>query len=103
KGVATAAGVLIAFDWRVGVAVIVVWLAVAAATRYSSLAALVAALFAPAAAWYVAGAGPVFWAVGAMSVLLANRHHTNIRKLLRGEESRIGAKKDAAASKEAVQ
>jgi len=102
KGVATAAGVLIAFDWRVGVAVIVVWLAVAAATRYSSLAALVAALFAPAAAWYVAGAGPVVWAVIGMSVLLVIRHHTNLRKLLRGEESRIGARKEVAASKEAV-
>src|SRR5881394_2834037 len=66
KGVATAAGVLIAFDWRLGVAVIVAWLTMAVVTRYSSLAALVAALFAPAAAWYLLGAGPFFIATIAM-------------------------------------
>ena len=96
KGVATAAGVLIAFDWRIGLAVIVVWLTMAVVSRYSSLAALTAALFAPVAAWYLKGAGPVLWAITAMSVLLAIRHHGNIRKLLRGEESRIGEKKKAA-------
>lgn len=96
KGVATAAGVLLAFDWRVGLAAIGVWLAIAVVTRYSSLAALVASLFAPVAAWYAAGQGPILWAVIGMSVLLVIRHHTNFRKLLRGEESRIGAKKDAA-------
>src|SRR5688572_17455789 len=53
KGVATAAGVLIAFDWRLGLAVIVAWLTIAVVSRYSSLAALVAALFAPVAAWYL--------------------------------------------------
>ena len=97
KGVATAAGVLIAFDWRLGVAVIVVWLTMAAVTRYSSLAALTAALFAPAAAWYLLGVGPVLAAVVAMSVLLIVRHHENIRKLARGEESRIGARKSVPA------
>ena len=96
KGVATAAGVLIAFDWRLGVAVLVVWLAMAVLSRYSSLAAIIAALFAPAAAWCLFGsAGPIFWAVSAMSVLLIARHHANIGKLLRGEESRIGQKKGA--------
>lgn len=93
KGVATAAGVLIAIDWRLGVAVLVVWLAVVALTRYSSLAALVAAACAPIAAWVLLGPGPVLWAVAAMSALLIARHHANIRKLLRGEESRIGEKK----------
>jgi len=97
KGVATAAGVLIAFEWKLGVAVLVVWLAVVAATRYSSLAALVAALFAPLATWHILGAGPVLVAVSAMSVLLVARHHANIRKLVRGEESRIGQKKENAA------
>jgi len=93
KGVATAAGVLIAFDWRLGVAVIVVWLTMAVLSRYSSLASLTAALFAPAAAWYLHATGPIFLAVVAMSVLLVARHHENIRKLMRGEESRIGEKK----------
>src|SRR5688572_7384925 len=93
KGVATAAGVLMAFDWRLGLAVIVVWLTMAVVSRYSSLAALTAALFAPVGAWYLLGAGPHLVAVAAMSVLLVIRHHENIRKLARGEESRIGAKK----------
>jgi glycerol-3-phosphate acyltransferase PlsY len=93
KGVATAAAVLIAFDWRVGLAAIIVWLATALLTRYSSLAGITAALFAPVAAWYVGGVGPVLWAVAAMGVLIVIRHHANIRKLLRGEEGRIGEKK----------
>ena len=89
KGVATAAGVLIALDWRVGLAVIVVWLTVAVVSRYSSLGAITAALFAPAAVWFFLGAGPTLAAVVAMSVLLIARHRDNIAKLLRGEESRI--------------
>lgn len=93
KGVATAAGVLIAFDWRLGLAVIVVWLAVAAASRYSSLGSVVAALFAPLAAWHLLGPGPLLAAVAAMGVLVVARHHANIAKLLKGEESRIGQKK----------
>jgi acyl phosphate:glycerol-3-phosphate acyltransferase len=97
KGVATAAGVLIALDWRLGLAVILAWLIIAVVTRYSSLAAIAGALVAPAAAWYLAGAGPVLGAVAAMSVVLLARHRVNIGKLLRGEESRIG-EKNAAAS-----
>jgi len=94
--------VLLAFDWRIGLAVLVVWLAVVAATRYSSLGALVAALFAPLATWHILGAGPVLAAVAAMSVLLVARHHTNIAKLVRGEESRIGQKKKQEAEKAAT-
>jgi acyl phosphate:glycerol-3-phosphate acyltransferase len=96
KGVATAGAVLIAFDWRVGVAVVVVWLTMAVVSRYSSLAALTAALFAPAAAWYVLGSGPYFIAAIAMSALVIARHHQNIRKLARGEEGRIGEKRKPA-------
>jgi glycerol-3-phosphate acyltransferase PlsY len=102
KGVATAAGVLIAFDWRVGLAALIAWITIVALTRYSSLAALVAALFAPVAVWYLIGGGPVFLAVVAMSALLIVRHHANIGKLVRGEESRIGEKKPAAQASEAV-
>jgi acyl phosphate:glycerol-3-phosphate acyltransferase len=98
KGVATAAGVLIAFDWRLGCAVLVAWLTIAVVSRYSSLAALVAALFAPAAAWYILGGGPVFFAVIAMSLILIARHRTNIVKLARGEESRIGQRNAAKNS-----
>ena len=93
KGVATAAGVLIAFDWRMGLAVLVAWLADAAASRYSSLGAIVAAVFAPVATWYFLGFGPFFAAVVVMGVVLIVRHKANIVKLLRGEESRIGDKK----------
>ena len=102
KGVATAAGVLIALDWRLGVAVIVAWLTIAVVSRYSSLAAMVAALFAPVAAWYLLGAGPVLAAVAAMSLVLIARHRGNIAKLLRGEESRIGDKKTAASATSAT-
>jgi glycerol-3-phosphate acyltransferase PlsY len=97
KGVATAAGVLIALDWRLGLAVILAWLIIAVVTRYSSLASIAGALVAPAAAWYLAGVGPVLGAVAAMSVVLLARHRVNIGKLLRGEERRIG-EKNAAAS-----
>jgi glycerol-3-phosphate acyltransferase PlsY len=100
KGVATAAGVLIAFDWRIGLAVVLVWLAVVAATRYSSLGALMAAAAAPILAWWLQGPGALLAAVGAMSVIVLVRHRANIVKLLRGEESRIGQKK--AKAEEAV-
>ena len=98
KGVATAAGVLVAIDWRVGLAVVVMRLTIAVVTRYSSLAAITAALFAPAAVWYLLGGGPIFLAVVAMSVVLIARHHANIRKLLRGEESKIGQSKKVEAA-----
>jgi glycerol-3-phosphate acyltransferase PlsY len=97
KGVATAAGVLIAVDWRLGLAVIVAWLTLAVATRYSSLASLVAAFFAPVAAWYLYGIGPILYAVIGMAVLLVVRHKANIGKLVRGEESKIGAGKKVRA------
>ncbi|MBL0142542.1 MAG: glycerol-3-phosphate 1-O-acyltransferase PlsY [Betaproteobacteria bacterium] len=93
KGVATAAGVLFAIDWRVGLAVLVAWLCVVAVSRYSSLGALTASLFAPVAVYFVLGAGPLLAATCAMCAVLVWRHEANIRKLLRGEESRIGAKR----------
>jgi glycerol-3-phosphate acyltransferase PlsY len=95
KGVATAAGVLLALDWRVGASLLVLWLAVVVATRYSSLGAVLAALLAPAAVYYLVGGGPYFLATVAITVVLLWRHEPNIRKLLRGEESRIGEKKAA--------
>ena len=95
KGVATAAGVLIAFDWRLGLAVALAWFTVVVVSRYSSLSSIAAAVFAPLAAWHLLGAGPLFAATVAMCVLLVARHHENIAKLMRGEESRIGQKKNA--------
>lgn len=95
KGVATAAGAILALDWRVGAAALMTWVAVVVATRYSSLGSLVAAIVAPAAVYGWRGAGPLFAATCAMCVVLVWRHEGNIRKLLRGEESRIGEKKAA--------
>ena len=95
KGVATAAGAILAADWRVGAAALVAWLGVAVATRYSSLASIVAAIIAPAAAYGWQGFGSLFAATCATCAVLLWRHEGNIRKLLRGEESRIGEKKAA--------
>jgi glycerol-3-phosphate acyltransferase PlsY len=89
KGVATAAGILFALDWRVGAVLLALWLALAFGTRYSSLAAIGTALAAPAAAWYFLGESYVTGAVLAMALLLLMRHAGNIRKLLEGTESRI--------------
>lgn len=95
KGVATAAGVLIAFDWRIGLGALLVWVAVVAVTRYSSLAGLVAAVAAPLLTWWLHGAGALLVAVVLMSIMLFVRHRANIVKLARGEESRVGEKKNA--------
>ncbi len=92
KGVATAGGVLMAFDWILGLATATSWLAIFAFFRISSLAALVAAIFAPAYAFWAFGLQPVFPATIALAVLLVWRHKENIGRLLRGEEGRVGAK-----------
>ena len=92
KGVATAAGALLALKWPLGLITLGVWLAVAWATRYSSLAALVAALAAPLALMMVWGVPTELLAVAPMALLLVWRHASNIRKLLNGTESRIGQK-----------
>jgi glycerol-3-phosphate acyltransferase PlsY len=92
KGVATAAGVLIAFNLWLGLATVASWLAIVVFFRISSLAALVAALFAPFYAFWLFGLHPVLPAVAAIAVLLLWRHQDNFRRLLRGDEGRIGAK-----------
>ena len=101
KGVATAAGVLIGIEPFLGVATLATWLIVAYFSRYSSLAALASALFAPAyyflghrVAWYVDNR--ILLAVAVMSAVLIWRHQANIGKLMRGEESPIGGKKSGS-------
>jgi acyl phosphate:glycerol-3-phosphate acyltransferase len=93
KGVATAAGVLLAVNPWLGLATLSTWLAVAACFRYSSLAALMASIFAPLYTLWLFGTKPMLWAVLVMCVLLIWRHKANIQKLMAGEESRIGSKK----------
>ena len=92
KGVATAAGVLLGFSPALGGLVLLVWLGMAVVFRYSSLASLSAAVAAPIvqiAGW---GFGPLSIGVIVMSALLIWRHEANIRKLLAGQESKLGQK-----------
>ena len=92
KGVATAAGALLAIDPLLGGATLLTWVIVAAFFRYSSLASLVSAAFAPFWELLTEGPGPIALAVAVMGLLLVWRHAGNIRKLLAGKESRIGQK-----------
>jgi glycerol-3-phosphate acyltransferase PlsY len=101
KGVATALGVLVGLNGWLGLAVLVTWLVVAYAFRYSSLAALISALFAPFYYGLLFGMDAKLLAVGAMSLLLLYRHAANIGNLLAGKESRIGTKTNTASGKPA--
>lgn len=96
KGVATAAGVLLAIHPVLGAATLLTWLIVAFFFRYSSLAALAAAVFAPIFDVFLFGPSVIALAILAMSALLFWRHRSNISKLIAGTESRIGDKKKAA-------
>lgn len=94
KGVATAAGVLLGFEWLLGVATLATWLIVAFFSRYSSLAALASAAFAPV--FYLLGDRVVWYseksillAIFMMGLLLVFRHKDNINKLVKGTESRL--------------
>ena len=97
KGVATAAGVLLALNPWLGAATLLTWVIIAAFFRYSSLASIIAALFAPFYQLLIWGTSPSLLAVCAMSLLLLWRHQPNMRKLFAGTESRIGAKSAAGA------
>jgi glycerol-3-phosphate acyltransferase PlsY len=93
KGVATAIGVLIGLDGVLALGAVLTWLATAVVTRYSSLAALVAACVAPTIALARHGIGAVSLVVAVMCLLLIVRHKANILRLVEGTEGRIGAKK----------
>jgi glycerol-3-phosphate acyltransferase PlsY len=96
KGVATAVGVLLAFNPILGLACIATWLIVAFFFRYSSLAAIISAIFAPFYQTLIWGPGPETLVLIVMSGLLIWRHGSNINKLIKGTESRIGAVKAAS-------
>lgn len=96
KGVATAAGVLLALNPWLGLATLATWVVIAVFFRYSSLAAIVAGFFAPFYQLLIWGAGPTALAVAVMGGLLVWRHGPNIRKLMAGTESKLGQKAPAA-------
>jgi glycerol-3-phosphate acyltransferase PlsY len=89
KGVATYIGILLGLAWPVALVFCGIWLAVAAATRYSSLAALIASAATPVAAWMMT-AGQAAPLLAAMTVMLWFMHRANIARLMAGRESRIG-------------
>jgi glycerol-3-phosphate acyltransferase PlsY len=97
KGVATALGVLLGLNPILGLATLTTWLIIARAFRYSSLAALAAAVFAPFYYALLFGVRAQLIAVTIMSTLLIYRHRSNIANLLSGKESRIGQKKEQPA------
>ncbi|HEY0877062.1 MAG TPA: glycerol-3-phosphate 1-O-acyltransferase PlsY [Zeimonas sp.] len=92
KGVATAAGVLLALHPLLGLGTLATWLLIAFFFRYSSLAAIVAAVFAPLWDLFLFGPGPNALAIAVMSGLLVWRHRGNLAKLMQGKESRIGSR-----------
>ncbi len=92
KGVATAAGVLFGFNPWLGLATVATWVAIAVFFRYSSLAALVAALFAPLYTWWLFGWSAILPVVMAIALLLIWRHRENIARLAAGTETRLGQK-----------
>ncbi|MDO8911781.1 MAG: glycerol-3-phosphate 1-O-acyltransferase PlsY [Phenylobacterium sp.] len=97
KGVATFFGTLLAAAWPVGIAAGATWIVMAFLFRISSLAALTAVALAPIYAAFVFDRPlPIAWLALFMAVLIYFRHAENIRRLLKGEEPRIGGKKDAA-------
>jgi len=87
KGVATAVGVLLALDVQVGGLVILVWASVFAVTRVSSLSALLATALLPLFAWLLLGTGIETALLSVLAVLVLIRHHSNIRRLISGEET----------------
>lgn len=95
KGVATAAGVLLALDPLLGLAVLGTWIFVAFTSRYSSLAAVLAAVAAPVLSALMHGGGSQVLIVGILAMALIGKHWGNIQRLLAGQESKIGSKKKA--------
>lgn len=92
KGVATALGVLLGMSWMAGLAALATWLLVAKISRYSSLAALSAALLAPVYVSLIRPAPELVAMTTVMSALLLWRHRSNIQRLIKGQEDRIGGK-----------
>ena len=90
KGVATYIGILLALAWPVGLAFCLVWIAVAALTRYSSLSGLLASAVSPVALWML-GDHPGALVMALLTVLLWIKHRANLVRLVNGSEGKIGA------------
>jgi len=90
KGVATAAGIMLAMHWPLGLALAVLWAVMALGFKISSLAALATALLAPLGAFYVFGNTLAAWIWVPIAALLFWRHRANIRQLMQGRERTIG-------------
>ena len=97
KGVATTMGVLLGLSWLTGLATLATWITVALVFRYSSLAALIGVAAAPVLGWYLGGPHVAGIAIF-LAVLVWIRHAANIKRLLRGEESRIRLKGSGGSS-----
>lgn len=95
KGVSTSAGVLLALYWPLGLATLGTWLFMAFTLRYSSLSAITAALLAPVYAVFMGLPTPIVVPVALMAAMLLIKHAGNLRRLLAGQESKIGSKKKA--------
>jgi glycerol-3-phosphate acyltransferase PlsY len=90
KGVATAAGIVFALHWPLGLVLAVIWLTMAFGFKISSLAALVTAALLPLGGFYVFGAGNLAWVLVVISALLFWRHRGNIQQILSRKERPIG-------------
>ena len=93
KGVATYYGAVLAINWQTGLLALLIWLAMAAITKISSLSALVSIFFSPLILWYFTRSTELSLAVGLMSLIVFWRHKKNIQAILQGSEPRIGQKK----------
>ncbi|HEY2819142.1 MAG TPA: glycerol-3-phosphate 1-O-acyltransferase PlsY [Casimicrobiaceae bacterium] len=90
KGVATAAGIVFALHWQLGLVLVVIWLTLAFGLKISSLAALVTAILLPLGTFYVFGNALLSWSMIVIAALIFWRHRTNIRQLMAGTERPIG-------------
>jgi glycerol-3-phosphate acyltransferase PlsY len=91
KGIATGLGILLAVSWQAAIAVMIIWLAIAAASRYSSLASLIAGAAAPVILWFIGTPSQalLFLVLGVLTFIM---HRGNIARLMNGTEGRIGQK-----------
>lgn len=93
KGVASAFGFILVTCWPIAVIALIIWLAMAFTFKYSSLSALTAAILVPFISYYMAPTMEYTYVYTILVILVVARHHANIRRLIKGEESKIKLKK----------